>query len=264
MTQQASAVPPPQFPQEAYYYANMYQVGSPVTTYRVRFRSSIIFGILCLLLAGLIAGVILFADPTFDPAVWLASLIFIVPCLAGAAYFLVVYPLIYRSWRIYAGADGFIFLKGSKAVGCRWDQVAFVWQRIVRTYTNGIYTGTSFKFTIRRTDGVEIILDGTIHNGMQLGTQLQREATRHLTPLSLAAIEAGQTLPFGPLSASWQGLNTIRGVLPWNTIQEVNTKRGMLWIHQRGQNRARWYGGVDKIPNLYVFFNVVNTLSKGQ
>ena len=265
MAQQARISSPPQLPQEAYQYAGMYQLGNPVAVYRVSFRQNSVGGIFCLLLAVVLVYIIhqdgfyVFDNPS---AVFFVILVLLFA--AGGVYLLVFYPLIHGSWRIYACTGGFVFLKGSKAVACRWDQVAFVWQRITRHYTNGVYTGTSFKYTVRRADGVEIIINQQIRNGAQLGTLIQREATSRLTPRALAGFQAGQTLQFGPFSVSRQGLGTSRGMLPWNEVQQVSANRGVVVIQQRGQRRGKSYGGVDKVPNLYVFFNVANAIAKGR
>jgi hypothetical protein len=262
MAQQARVSSQPPLPQEAYQYAGMYQLGNPVAVYRVSFRSSITLGILCLPFAALFGYVALSDESSSISIVFLLLLALL--CAAGGVYYLVFYPLIHGSWRIYACTDGFVFLKGSNALPFRWDQVAFVWQRITRHYTNGVYTGTSFKYTVRRADGVEIIIDQKFRNGSQLGTQIQRKATSRLTPAALAAVNAGQTLPFGPFSVSRQGLATSKGLIPWNEVQQVSANRGMVVIQQRGQRKGKTYGVVYKVPNLYVFFNVANAIAKGQ
>jgi len=262
MAQQARVSSQPPLPQEAYQYAGMYQLGNPVAVYRVSFRSSIILGILCLPFAVLFAFVAL-SDESSSVSVVLMLLLAVL-CAAGGVYYLVFYPLIHGSWRIYACADGFVFLKGSTALPFRWDQVAFVWQRITRNYTNGVYTGTTFKYTVQRVDGVEVRITQQFRNGMQLGTQIQREATSRLTPAALAAVNAGQTLQFGPFSVSRQGLATPKGLIPWNEVQQVSANRGLVVIQQRGQRKSKTYGMVYKVPNLYVFFNVANAIAKGQ
>ena len=263
MAQPMGVSSPPQLPQEAYQYAGTYQLGNPLAVYRVSFRSSIFGGIFCLLIAGLFGYFIISSSGSSDSSSFLIVLLFVLFFAAGGGYLLVVYPLIHSSWRIYSCTGGFVFLKGSNALPFRWDQVAFVWQRIVRNYRNGIYTGTTFKYTVRRTDGVEIGITQMFRNGSQLGTQIQREVTNRLTPAALAAVNAGQSLPFGPFSVSWQGLGTSRGMIPWNMVQQVSANRGMVIIQQRGQ-RGKSYGGVDKVPNLYVFFGVANAIAKGQ
>jgi hypothetical protein len=269
MAQQARASSPAQLPQEAYQYASMYQLGNPTAVYRVSFRSSSVVGILCMLGAGffvflaLSTGLSDLGVSSNIPA-FLILLVLILLCVAGGVYCLVFYPMTHGSWGLFACIDGFVLVKGSKIVACRWDQVAFVWQRVTRTSYNGIYTGTTCKFTVRRADGVEIIFTQDFRNATQLGTQLQREVTRRLTPQALAAVKAGQTLPFGLFNVNWQGLSTSWGMIPWNQIQQVSANRGMVSIQQRGQRRGRSYGGVDKVPNLYVFFNVAHAMSKGQ
>ena len=261
MAQQARVSSQPPLPQEAYQYAGMYQLGNPVAVYRVSFRQSIILGILCLPFAVLFAFVAL--DQSSESATIVFMVLLALLCAVGAVYYLVFYPLIHGSWRIYACTDGLLFLKGSTPIPCRWDQVAFVWQRVTRNYTNGVYTGTTFKYTVQRVDGVEVRITQQFRNGMQLGTQIQREATSRLTPAALAAVNAGQTLQFGPFSVSRQGLATSRGMIPWNEVQQVSANRGMVVIQQRGQRKGKTYGMVYKVPNLYVFFNVANAMAKG-
>src|ERR1051326_251269 len=122
----------------------MYQLGNPVAVYRMGYRQSITLGIICLLLAGLF-GAVVFSDSSKNTIIIL--LLVALLCVAGAVYYLIVNPVLHGSWRIYEYTGGFVFLKGTVATACRWDQVAFVWQRIVRNYTNGVYTGTTYKYT---------------------------------------------------------------------------------------------------------------------
>ncbi|HEU5198352.1 MAG TPA: DUF6585 family protein [Ktedonobacterales bacterium] len=262
MAQQARVSSQPPLPQEAYQYAGMYHLGNPVAVYRVSFRNSIVLGILCLPFAMLFAYVAL-TDESSSISIALLLLMALL-CAVGAVYYLVFYPLIHGSWRIYACTDGFVFLKGSTALPFRWDQVAFVWQRITRNYTNGVYTGTTFRYMVQRVDNVEVRITQQFRNGMQLGTQIQREATNRLTPAALAAVNAGQTLQFGPFSVSRQGLGTSRGMIPWNEVQQVSANRGIVVIQQRGQRKGKTYGMVYKVPNMYVFFNVANAIAKGR
>jgi hypothetical protein len=142
--------------------------------------------------------------------------------------------------------------------------VAFVWQRIVRYYRNGVYTGTSYKYTVQRSDGAQIVMTELFRNVGQVGDRLQREVTNRLAPQALAAANAGQTLPFGPFNLNRQGLATPKGSLAWGEVQQVTAVRGMVMIQQRGQRAAKAFGGVDKVPNLYVFLFVAEALLKAQ
>lgn len=262
MAQQAPASAQPQLPPEAYHYAGMYALGTPVAVYRIGYRSSITLGIICLLLAALFAAVVISGEVSSISIVFM--LLFFLLCVAGVVYYLLLHPLLHGSWRIFACTDGFLVLKGSNPIPCRWDQVAFVWQRIVRHYRNGVYTGTSYKYTVQRSDGVQIVLTEMFRNVGQMGDRLQREVTNRLAPQALAAVNAGQTLPFGRFSLSRQGLTTSKGMLPWSQVQQVSANRGLVMVQQRGQRKATPYGGVDKIPNLYVFLFVAEALVKGQ
>jgi len=258
VSQQAHASAQPPFPQEAYSYAAMYQLGQPLAVYRVVYRTSITLGIICLLLALLFAGVANSGESSGASIVFMLLLALL--CLAGAVYYLAAYPLRYHSWRIYGCADGFVLLKGSQAIPCRWDQVAVVWQRIVRYYRNGVYAGTSFKYVVQRDDGVKIVITQIFRYGSQLGDRVQREATHRLAPKALAAVHAGQTLAFGRFSLSRQGLTTPKGIIPWKEAPQVSARSGLLMIQRRDQRKATSYGRVSNIPNLYVFLNLAETL----
>lgn len=257
MAQQARASSE-SLPPEAYSYAAMYQLGQPLAVYRMVYRTSITLGIICLLLALLFGGAANSGESSGASVVFLLVLALL--CLVGAVYYLAVYPLRHHSWRIYGCADGFVFLKGSAAIACRWDQVAVVWQRIVRYYRNGIYAGTSFKYTVQRDDGVKIVITQIFRSGSELGARVQREAAHRLTPKALAAVQAGQTLAFGRFSLSRQGLGTPRGVIPWKEAPQVSARSGLLMIQRRDQRRAKSYGQVSTIPNLNVFLSVAETL----
>ncbi|HEY7358926.1 MAG TPA: DUF6585 family protein [Ktedonobacterales bacterium] len=249
-------------PPEAYSYAGMYQLGQPVAVYRAAFRNSITMGIICVLLGALFGAVAISGDSS-GPSI-LLMLFLALLCVAGVVYYLVYYPLVQGSWRIYGCADGLVLLKKNNAVACRWDQIAFVWQHIVTYYSYGIRTGTSFKYTIQRTDGVKIVITQTFRNVSQLGAQVQREVTSRLAPQALAAVRAGQTLPFGPFSLSGQGLATPREMIPWSEAPQVSASRGLVMVQRRGQRRGKSYGKVSAVPNVYVFLSVVEALTKAQ
>lgn len=258
MAQQAQVSTQQPLPQEAYSSADLYHLGQPLAAYRVTYRSSITVGIICLPLAALFVAVVISGETSGFSIVFMLLLALL--CLAAAAYYLVGYPLRYRSWRIYGCADGFVLLKGTDAIPCRWDQIAFVWQRVVRYYRNGVYAGTSFKYTVQRADGVQIIVTQIFRNGNELGNRIQREATSRLAPQAFAAVQRGQTLPFGRFSLSRQGLTTPRGMFPWREVREVSAQSGLVMIRRGDQRKGTSFGKVDKIPNLHVFLRVAEML----
>lgn len=258
MAQQAPVSPQQPLPQEAYQYAEMYHLGTPVAAHRVLYRNSITMGIICVLLGALFVAVFV-SDGTNILLLLLALL-----CAGGVVYYLALYPLLYGSWRLYTCTEGFVLLKGNQATPCRWDQIAFVWQRIVAYYRYGIRTGTSYKYTIQRADGAQIVLTQMFRGVSELGLRVQREVTSRQAPQALAAVNAGQTLPFGRFSLSQQGLGTPKGTLPWSDVQQVSASGGWLMVQQRGQRRGTSYGRVNALPNLYVFLSVSDALIQGQ
>lgn len=123
----------------------------------------------------------------------------------GAALYYALIPVIYRSWRVYVCTEGFVFTRGGKVEAFRWDQIEAMWQAVTKHYRNGIYTGTSHKYTVRRRDGGQVVLNDRFTDVEELGNTISDKVTNYHLPLAIGAYNAGQTITFGPLSISLQG-----------------------------------------------------------
>jgi hypothetical protein len=140
--------------------------------------------------------------------------------------------------------------------GYRWDAIMSVTQRIVRRKTF-----ESFLYTITRNDGTVLTLtefyDGIAELG---GTVCERVAGVHL-PHAYAAIERGETVPFGDLALNAAGVVSVRhGILPWTQLDGVSVAGGYVRLRRTG----RWLPWSTKpageIPNLYVFLTLLDRL----
>ncbi len=146
----------------------------------------------------------------------------------------------------------------------RWEDVHSFLQSVTKHYTNGIYTGTTHRYTLSRSDGTVFKFDDTIRNVEALGNTLQREVTRVLLPRYIYAYNVGNTVTFGPLSISQQGISNGKEMLPWSQVKNLQVKRGVVCVQKEG----KWFNwstvGVARIPNFYVFMALVDYASKGQ
>lgn len=249
-------------PPEAAQLAAMHQLGAPQSEYKVRVT---IWAMLVWVVGGafltvVFLGAALSADTSGALIVFLFAALL---CLGGALYVLLS-PLIYRSWRVYVCADGFLSRRGEKIEAFRWDQIEAMWQAVTRHRTNGIYTGTTHKYTVRRKDGVQVIFNDRFGKVEELGNTLSRQITNYLLPQAINAYNAGSTLTFGPLSISLQGVSNGRELLPWHQITDIGVNRGIVNVKKEG----KWLNWstimVPRVPNVFVFMALTNYVLKNR
>ncbi len=246
--------------------AATYHLGTPQQEYGVHLtRTTLFCGIISLVAAG---GFGFFAyemltSPRNSNDINNAYLVIgvgVVFLLAALYFFL--YPLIYRSWRVYVGSEGFAFSRGSKLDAFRWDQVESMWQRVTRRYMNGIYTGTQHKYTIRGLDGRQVVLNDRITNVERLGNVISDMVTRVKLPEAIAAFKAGSTVTFGPLSVSMQGVSNSKELISWDQIKEFRVNNGMVTVKKEGKWLSWSSIQVANIPNFFIFLALVNAIMK--
>jgi len=177
-----------------------------------------------------------------------------------AALYCLLYPFIYRSWYVYVYSEGFAFSKGRKIDAFRWDQIDCMWQRITRQYMNGIYMGTQYKYTIRGLNKRQVVLNNRITNIGSLGNIISDMVTRVKLPLVLAAFKAGNTITFGSLSVSLQGVSNSKELISWNQIKEIGVNGGIVTVKKEGKWLSWSSVQVANIPNFFIFLALVNAI----
>jgi len=257
----------PSMPPEIYQSASAYQLGlQPDAVYRVTTGAKRITAGIVLLLFGvllLIASTSLFSESASsdNTAGGLLTALCGVGLIVWALYCF-LYATIYKSWGVYVFEQGFLYKKGNQAPQpFRWDQIEAVWYQVTRHYTNGVYTGTTHRYKVRRRDSYEIVLNDRIAKVGQLGETINNQVTKTLLPQVVAAYNAGQTITFGPLSVNRQGLVNIAGkLLPWSEITGIDIQRGYIAVRQAGK-WLKWSNQpVASIPNAFVFIALVKSL----
>jgi hypothetical protein len=229
-------------------------------------RKGLLSGIAYLIIGlGLIVGGVLIygADSSSDSSgVGTLAVMSIVGllALAGAVYCL-LYGVIYKNWHVYVYEHGFIYTRGQAPKVFRWDQVEAIWFQITRRYYNGIYMGTTYKYRVRRNDGLEVILNDRFTNIAALGNLVNERITQTKLPQVIAALNAGQTVTFGPLSISQAGLQNARGaLLPWQEIKGVDIQSGYIAISKAGK-WLKWSNQpIANIPNALLFVSLARSV----
>jgi hypothetical protein len=162
---------------------------------------------------------------------------------------------------------------------CRWDQIAQAYQGSTATYTNGVYSnttysgrfigldGTAYNFSGmfrdpaitkragRPADRSAVLLQGVIRRGCQLVSEQQ-------LPSALAALNQGQQLGFGDVQLSLQGITTKKGLLPWSQVSQVGVHNGWWTVRRVGKRLAVISRKVENTPNVPLLMTLARMLQQ--
>jgi Family of unknown function (DUF6585) len=245
-------------------FAGTYQLGSFQQDFGVKLTKMTIFsGVISAIITG-VFGFLSFQmlnaprninDVNNAPIVIGVGVLF----LLGAIYCF-LYPTIYSSWHVYIYTEGFAFARGSKVDAFRWDQVDAIWQSITRRYVNGIYTGTTYKYTIRGIDSRQVVLTNRITDIAKLGGIISDMITRVKLPEMVAAFRAGSTLSFSTLSVNSQGVSNGKELVSWDQIKKIEVNNGTVTVKKEGKWLSWSSVQVSKIPNFFIFMALVNAI----
>ncbi len=173
---------------------------------------------------------------------------------------------------------------GQPPVAFRFDQITSVLQSSIRHYVNGIYTHTTFYYLLIYEGGATMRFGGeyreealvpgwakklpgvTKHLGDALLPALGRAVCDYVSrarlPGALEALARGESLPFGDITVSAEGVQGETGVIPWSSIRAVEVKDGSVRIRPEGRSRPLSSAPVGTVPNLPLFMTLVERLRR--
>ena len=164
--------------------------------------------------------------------------------------------------QIYLFQQGLIIGNGNQMQPFPWSQAAEVWQSVTRRYQNGVYVGTTYIYTLHRTDGYKIKLGNLTKGIAELGPAIAQGVSQELVPRARYALRSGQTLPFTPFSVNQQGISNGREFIPWPQVQTIDVKQGRVIVKKVGAKGNWGSTTVAKMPNFLVFIVVTKDLMR--
>jgi hypothetical protein len=157
---------------------------------------------------------------------------------------------------VLACRDGLARLNGNELFACRWDEIEEVEGRASRFQAQ---IGRRVILTVRTARGALRLDTAREHlPGLEaLYARVGIESAGRQVPRMLAAIEAGQTVPFGRLGLSSAGVHCGDRLLPWGEVASLSVHEA-LRIQRRGAGRLDWWHRATfLVPNLHAFLRVV-------
>jgi hypothetical protein len=240
-----------------------YQLGNHKATYRTPF---IIQGIVGLGLAIIFFVLKMGSSPSNYLNIFLILSkmpdILISPIFALFSLNLIFKGYTYRAMRVLVYEYGLVHTRYTPPLVIHWQNVESFFHEVEHSQENG-KTAIRYKYIILCIDG--LYFDSDMSKALINWKFIEEEISSYLFPILLNTYERSQTVPFGPLRVTPQGLycetnylpHKLSGkedMLPWNEIKRVHVdkKEGHLIIKKRGQ-RSKWVSiPLRKIPNVEV------------
>ncbi len=143
----------------------------------------------------------------------------------------------------------------------RWEEVEEFFVAITKHYTNGIYTGTTHIYTLRKRDGSTLKFDNRYKQVETLGKLISRAVAPIQYKRLLEKVKLGQTVTLGPITINREQLSIKKKMFSWGEIEQVGIRRGTVSIKKKD---GGWFSGataaVSTIPNLDAFLQVVDQI----
>jgi hypothetical protein len=190
------------------------------------------------------------------------------PMLFGAIFFLLGLALAYSAYTNWNKAvvvyeKGLAYADRNGLQAWRWDEVEQFFISIVKHYTNGIPTGTTYLYTLKKADGAQLKLDNKFTKIQNLGNLIQRNIAPFQYESLVKALKNGQTVTLGALAISNNGISIGKKAYPWAEIEQVGIQQGQINLKKKG---GGWFSGasvpVSSTPNLDALLMVVDQIVK--
>jgi hypothetical protein len=144
----------------------------------------------------------------------------------------------------------------------RWEEVDQFYAAITRHYTNGVYTGTTYIYTLRKADNSKLVFDNKYNKVQDLGQAIEQAVTPTLYKRAADAYNAGHTVSFGSVAISKEGVTIGKKVYPWAEVAQVSINQGYIRVSKKD---GGWFSGASAaastIPNLNVLLSIIDQIT---
>ena len=237
----------PQIEPQVYQQATQYQLGALVATFKPRITNA-------LAIIGIAIGVII-ADIIAVAVIYeIGFVIYLTIAIPILAIIYAIRGLAHRKLRVYQFEQGLIQTDGRTQNVIRWDQVRFLYQRVV----NKVYGNKQYFYTIESTDGANFKFTNVLKDVALLGQNMQQAVLQEHWLHARGVFDTGKVLTFGPLSLGQLGITLGGEWLSWDKVQDVKLQRGYITIKKVGKTLNWGRIRVHNVPNLLLVLNLID------
>ncbi|MFI7114548.1 DUF6585 family protein [Nonomuraea sp. NPDC050227] len=199
----------------------------------------------------------------FCAAVVGAGEVLYMPLLAGGSAVLAwaILPRVLSiGRRVYVCERGLVETRIGRAYVLPLDRITGIRRAVTELYVNGAHHATAHAVTVETADRGRFTYDNRFRNIEDLADILQQKVVNdHLLPLLAERFGAGETISFGPLSVSPEGIVRKRRLLPWGELDGTAIAQGRLTVRKKNALLSWANHHTYDIPNLTIFLAIVST-----
>jgi hypothetical protein len=166
----------------------------------------------------------------------------------------------------WLGTSGVALLEWENVEWAAWKEIHTLWDLKLESAASGIMAklhakaqGKARVVKAECGDGKQLVFDAFFGDIARLAKIMKAQTLEHLLPASMAALDAGETVQFGPLALDAEGLLRPDGEeLAWFDLKSIVNKSGVTIVTAAGKWR-RWFSCPQgEIPNLHVLMALVD------
>jgi hypothetical protein len=231
---------------------------------------SAIFGVLLIGVAGLAVIYGLYDTSVqvskYGPVMFGKSII--TPLLIAAVAFLfgvlAAYNA-YRNWNTSAAVyeNGLAYCDNSGVQTWPWNEIEWFTTAITKHYRNGIYTGTTYLYTLQKADGSKLQLNNRFKQIEALGRLINQKVAPLQYEKLRQQLRSGQSVRLGQITISQQSLTINKKDYAWSEIDSVGIRNGYVNVKKKD---GGWFSGasaaVAAIPNLDPLLTIIDQIVK--
>jgi hypothetical protein len=219
----------------------------------------VIGGIVCVLLglAALGFGVVVLFDPPKRGLAGVFKLMAFGLFLAASGAGMLTRSRGFRGLRVFACRDGLARVRGANAELIRWDEVNSVRVRRHLSQPEGITVRSPYRVTLVRRDGLELEFTEALSGIKRLRELAEENTLPFMLPAAVEAYRAGETVGFGEVSVSPDGIHRGKDTLAWEDFADAESKQGQLVVRAGGRRRPFFKLDIAKVSNPHVFLALV-------
>jgi hypothetical protein len=242
-------------------------LGEPLaefTTGRFLFAVYVVGGIVCVLLglAALGLGVAVLFHPPKHGLAGVFKLMAFGLFLAASGAGMLTRSRGFRGLRVFACRDGLARVRGTTADLLRWDEVNSVRRDLGQK--EGVTVRSPYRVTLVRRDGKQFEFSEALSDIKRLRELAEECTLPFMLPAALEAYRAGETVGFGEVSVSPDGIHAGKDTLPWEDFDGAEAKQGQLLVRTAGRRRPFFKIDIAKVSNPHVFLALAEQARDGR
>jgi hypothetical protein len=163
--------------------------------------------------------------------------------------------------RVFVRAGGLARFQGGKLEAVRWQDIDVV-RRVVQEMKETNFSQGAYMLILGRKEGAPFVFNETLSGLKDLRGLVETHTLKHLLPPALKAVQAGQTVAFGPIGVSREGLTHGGNVVPWKAHPEAKVEKGKLIAQAPAERKPLVKVAIGDVPNYHVLLAMVEKAHK--